>query len=192
MKKTKLLLLLPLFFLGACVPSKKYNDLQAKYVSAVEVNKKCNTQLDDTRTQFDVVKKELDRLSERLTALRADSIETHGLYLKYMSMHKDLNASYEKLLSNSSIDKDRLSSELKLLEQQRVSIARALLNNPQIILADEPTGNLDPAVTDDIMNLLHRISQNNTSVIMATHDYRLLDEEKGKVYKCEGGKINLA
>ena len=59
-------------------------------------------------------------------------------------------------------------------------------------MADDPTGNLDPAVTDDIMNLLHRISQNNTSVIMATHDYRLLDDEKGKVYKCEGSKINLA
>jgi len=82
--------------------------------------------------------------------------------------------------------------ELSGGEQQRVSIARALLNNPQIILADEPTGNLDPAVTDDIMALLYSISQKGTAVIMATHDYRLLDKDKGKVYKCEGAKIQLA
>jgi len=118
MKRIKLILLLPVFLMGACVPSKKFNDLQAKYNEAIDVNKKCNTQLEDIKTRFESVKNDLDRLNERLTALRADSLETHGLYNKYKVMHNDLNDSYEKLLNNSTIDKDRLASELKQLEQK--------------------------------------------------------------------------
>ncbi|MFW5752000.1 MAG: cell division ATP-binding protein FtsE [bacterium] len=74
-------------------------------------------------------------------------------------------------------------------EQQRVVIARALLNNPEIILADEPTGNLDPDTSNDIMRLLLEISQSGRAVIMATHNYMLVKRFVARTLKCENGKI---
>lgn len=83
----------------------------------------------------------------------------------------------------------KMPHELSGGEQQRVVIARALLNNPELIIADEPTGNLDPEVADDIMAVLKQINAEGTAVIMATHDYRLINKFYGKVYRCEGGKV---
>jgi len=74
-------------------------------------------------------------------------------------------------------------------EQQRVSIARALLNDPDIILADEPTGNLDPTTTQEILMLLFEISRNGKAVIMATHDYANMQTFSSRVIRCEGGKL---
>ena len=74
-------------------------------------------------------------------------------------------------------------------EQQRVVIARALLNDPEIILADEPTGNLDPETSEEIMRLLHDISSTGRAVIMATHNYSLLKKFPAKTFKCENGKV---
>lgn len=83
----------------------------------------------------------------------------------------------------------KMPFELSGGEQQRLGIARALLNDPELILADEPTGNLDPEVADDIMKLLKEISNKGTAVFMATHDYRLINKFFGKIYRCESGKI---
>jgi len=74
-------------------------------------------------------------------------------------------------------------------EQQRVVIARALLNDPDIILADEPTGNLDPETSEEIMRLLHDISSTGRAVIMATHNYSLLKKFPARTFKCEKGKV---
>jgi len=74
-------------------------------------------------------------------------------------------------------------------EQQSVAIARALLNNPAIILADEPTGNLDPDTTIDIVRLLRKISDNGQSVVMATHNYTLMQKYPSRVIRCEDGKV---
>ncbi|NOZ45280.1 MAG: ATP-binding cassette domain-containing protein [Chlorobi bacterium] len=74
-------------------------------------------------------------------------------------------------------------------EQQRIVVARALLNNPDIILADEPTGNLDPATSEDIINLLFEISKSGRAVIMATHNYTLLKKYQAKTYRCFDGKL---
>lgn len=74
-------------------------------------------------------------------------------------------------------------------EQQRIAIARALLNNPEIILADEPTGNLDPETSNGIMKLLLDISKSGKTVIMATHNYNLINKFPGKVVKCEEGTL---
>jgi cell division transport system ATP-binding protein len=74
-------------------------------------------------------------------------------------------------------------------EQQRVVIARALLNDPEIILADEPTGNLDPATSEDIMNILLEISKNGRAVMMATHNYNLIKRFPSRTLKCEGGQL---
>lgn len=76
-------------------------------------------------------------------------------------------------------------------EQQRVDIARALLNNPELILADEPTGNLDPDTTDKIMQLLISISKDmNTAILMATHDYRLLQQYPSRIVRVEDNSVS--
>lgn len=80
--------------------------------------------------------------------------------------------------------------ELSGGEQQRVDIARALLNSPKLILADEPTGNLDPETTDEIMNLLFQISKDlGTAIVMATHDYMVINKYPARMIRTEGGKV---
>ena len=74
-------------------------------------------------------------------------------------------------------------------EQQRVAIARALLNSPALILADEPTGNLDPETTEEILSLLHGLVRENRSVLMATHDHDALRRHPGRLIRCEKGRI---
>jgi len=74
-------------------------------------------------------------------------------------------------------------------EQQRIAIARALLNEPDIVLADEPTGNLDPETSNGIMKILFKISELGKTVIMATHNYNLIHKFPGRVIKCEEGTL---
>ena len=74
-------------------------------------------------------------------------------------------------------------------EQQRVAIARAMLNNPELILADEPTGNLDPQTSVEVMEVLQQINKNGNTILMATHDYALLLKYPSKTLKCDGQKV---
>lgn len=77
-------------------------------------------------------------------------------------------------------------------EQQRVAIARAMINNPAIILADEPTGNLDPETSENIIHLLSDISMSGTAVLMATHDAALMEKFKSKTLECVDGKVIMS
>ena len=77
-------------------------------------------------------------------------------------------------------------------EQQSIAIARALLNEPLIILADEPTGNLDPDTTIDVMRLLRKISESGTAVLMATHNYTLMQKYPSRVIRCDSGTITCS
>lgn len=74
-------------------------------------------------------------------------------------------------------------------EQQRLSIARALLNNPKVLLADEPTGNLDPITRWEIMEVLMQVNKQGTTVLMATHDFSIIQKYPGKTFKCEDGLV---
>jgi cell division transport system ATP-binding protein len=83
----------------------------------------------------------------------------------------------------------KLPSQLSGGEQQRVGIARALINDPEIILADEPTGNLDPTTSEGIVDLLRDISSSGRAVLMATHDYALFNRFPSRTIRCESGHV---
>jgi len=83
----------------------------------------------------------------------------------------------------------KLPNQLSGGEQQRVVIARALLNNPDIILADEPTGNLDPETSEEIMQILFDIKNSGRAILMATHNYTILKKYPEKTFKCEAGNL---
>ena len=84
---------------------------------------------------------------------------------------------------------ERMPDELSGGEQQRVAVARAFVNRPMILIADEPTGNLDPATSVGIMKLLDRINRTGTTVVMATHDSSVVDQMRKRVIELEGGRV---
>ncbi len=104
---------------------------------------------------------------------------------------KEIDAKIEDVLAKVDIKTKgfKMPYQLSGGEQQRVAIARALLNNPEMILADEPTGNLDPKTSIEIMNVLEEINKLGITILMATHDYALILKFPHKTMKCEAGKV---
>lgn len=104
---------------------------------------------------------------------------------------EDMNEKIEEVLTKVTMQKHALKMPHQLSggEQQRIAIARAILNDPELILADEPTGNLDPQTSVEIMELLKSINAQGKTVIMATHDYALLLKFPSKTLKFEDGKV---
>ena len=94
-----------------------------------------------------------------------------------------------KLVNVNSSDQ-KFPFELSGGEQQRVAIARALLNHPELIIAEEPTGNLDPETSQEIMQLFQKLHQGGISIIMATHDYNMIVKFPGKIFQCDQGSFN--
>jgi cell division transport system ATP-binding protein len=122
------------------------------------------------------------------------SIEDNLRFVMHATGWKDKTLIAERI--KDVLEKVGLRTKIKKMpheisggEQQRVVIARALLNDPEIILADEPTGNLDPDTSEEIMLLLKDIAKSGTSVLMATHDYQLIRTFPSRIIKCENGKV---
>lgn len=104
----------------------------------------------------------------------------------------DIDNRINQVLSKVDLEKKgfKMPHQLSGGEQQRVVIARALLNDPDVILADEPTGNLDPETSESIMTLLREISGSGRAVLMATHNYTLLKKYPARTFKCDDGKLS--
>ena len=102
-----------------------------------------------------------------------------------------INSRIDEVLNNVHLTgiKNKMPYELSGGEQQRTAIARALLNNPKIILADEPTGNLDPMKSEQIIQLLKEINENGTTIIIATHDYEVIKKFKSRIIRCSNKTI---
>ena len=104
---------------------------------------------------------------------------------------EEINQKIEEVLEKVGMKAQihKKAFELSGGEQQRVAIARALLNDPELILADEPTGNLDPKTSLEVMELLNKIHQSGKTILMATHDYQLIVKFKHKTLKVEAGEV---
>ncbi len=140
------------------------------------------------RRKLGIVFQDFQLLSDR-------TIEQNLEFVLKATGWKDANLITERV--KDVLDKVGLRSKIKKMphelsggEQQRIVVARALLNDPEIILADEPTGNLDPETSKEIMHLLRQISHNGTAVLMATHDYHLIRAFPSRIIKCENGLIH--
>lgn len=104
---------------------------------------------------------------------------------------KEIESRIEEVLTKVGLDYKgyKMPHQLSGGEQQRVVIARALLNDPEIILADEPTGNLDPETSEQIMDILFEIQASGRAIVMATHNYNLIKKFPARTFKCEDGKL---
>ena len=102
-----------------------------------------------------------------------------------------INSRIIEVLEKVHIEKliNKFTSQLSGGEQQKVAIARALLNNPKLIIADEPTGNLDPKTSIEVMDILMELNKKGNTILMATHDFILIDKFPNRTYICESGKI---
>lgn len=104
---------------------------------------------------------------------------------------EEMNVKIDEVLDKVGMKnyQGKMPHQLSGGEQQRIAIARALLNDPELILADEPTGNLDPQTSVEVMNLLRKINETGKTIVMATHDYALLLKYPSKTLKFEEGKV---
>jgi cell division transport system ATP-binding protein len=104
---------------------------------------------------------------------------------------KDMQRRMHEVLAKVNLETkgNKMPHKLSGGEQQRVGIARALVNNPEIILADEPTGNLDPETSEGIISLLFDISKTGSAVLMATHNYNFFEKFPARTLRCEDGNI---
>ena len=125
------------------------------------------------------------------------SVEKNLLFVLEATGWKDKNLMDDRInevLTSVGMQtkKHKMPHQLSGGEQQRIAIARALLNHPELILADEPTGNLDPETSNDIMTLLKSIStERQCAVLMATHDYHMIQNFPGEAIKCEDGGVTV-
>lgn len=105
---------------------------------------------------------------------------------------KDMDERIDEVLEAVGMQDKKASMPYELSggEQQRVAIARSILNKPKVIIADEPTGNLDPETADNIISLLKQVSLTGTAVMMSTHNIPMLDKYQGIVYQCKDGRLN--
>lgn len=157
-------------------------------VAGFDLKKLSEKEIPFLRRKLGIVFQDFQLLTDR-------SIEQNLEFVMKATGWKDQKLISERLLD--VLEKVGLRSKIKKMphelsggEQQRVVIARALLNDPELILADEPTGNLDPETSEEIVTLLKQISQSGTAVLMASHDYHIIRTFPSRIIKCEAGLVH--
>ena len=156
------------------------------YVAGKEINKLSNWKVPKLRRQVGTVFQDFRLLPNKTVS------ENVAFALQVIGKSKaDINKLVPETLEMVGLDGKghRMPDELSGGEQQRVAIARAFVNRPMILIADEPTGNLDPTTSIGIMKLLDRINRTDTTVVMATHDQSIVDQMRKRVIELEDGRI---
>jgi cell division transport system ATP-binding protein len=169
-----------------------YNELDIEEAETATVLD--NDMLTIRRWQVPALRRQMGIIFQDFQLLTDRNVEKNLRFVLKSTGWKDqeeIDARINQVLDDVGMTdkKQKMPHELSGGEQQRVAIARAILNSPKLIVADEPTANLDPETADGIMQLLRHISQTGAAVIMSTHNMPLLDKYPGIVYRCENGEI---
>lgn len=149
------------------------------------------------RRQLHKLRRKLGMIFQDFNLLSDRTVEDNLKFVMRATGWKDkhlMNNRIDELLDAVGLryKKHKYPHQMSGGEQQRVAIARALINDPYLLIADEPTGNLDPETSEEILRLLMKLrDEKNTAIILATHDYRLMDEFPGNIYCCRNGKLSL-
>lgn len=168
-----------------------YGDLPLKEGSA----KVADFELENIkRSKIPYLRRNLGIVFQDFQLLSDRNVNDNLLFVLKATGWKDkskMNERVEEVLKNVGLENKgyKFPHELSGGEQQRVVVARALLNEPDLILADEPTGNLDPETSVEIMNLLFDISKKGKAILMATHDFHLMEKFPSRIIKCENSTI---
>lgn len=168
-----------------------YGDIKLKEGAGTVVDynlrKLKDRRIPDLRRQLGIVFQDFQLLSDR-------SVERNLDFVLRATGWKSANKRSDRIVE--VLEAVGLADKLKFLphqlsggEQQRIAIARSLLNEPKLILADEPTGNLDPITSEEVMELLHEINGKGTSILMATHDFDLISKFPKRTLMCEDKKV---
>ena len=156
-------------------------------IDGIEIDKIKKNQIPFLRRKIGIIFQDFKLLSDRSVHKNLEFVLKATEWKDKIKIDERID---EVLNQVGMIDiKDRFPHQLSGGEQQRVSIARAILNKPDLILADEPTGNLDPATSKEIMNLLVDINNQGSTVLMATHDYDMISNFPKKTLRLEDGKL---
>ena len=159
------------------------------YIAGHKLHKIKTKEIPFLRRKLGIVFQDFQLLTDR-------TVEDNLKFVMKATGWKDkdkIKSRIDEVLNSVSLDTKgfKMPFELSGGEQQRVAIARALINDPEVILADEPTGNLDPEISEDIIKLLMKISKSGKVVIVATHDYAHFSKYPSQTIKCENGKVVL-
>lgn len=140
------------------------------------------------RRKIGIIFQDFQLLKDRTVYKNLEFVLKATGWTNSMSINEQINSCLDKVhISELS---EKYPSQLSGGQKQKAAIARALLNNPEIIIADEPTGNLDPKSSVEIMNVLTEINQNGNTILMATHDFLLLKQYRGRILRCNEGMID--
>jgi cell division transport system ATP-binding protein len=168
-----------------------YGDLHIKtgegVVAGYDLKKLTTTEVPFLRRKIGIVFQDFQLLTDRSVEKNLEFVLRATGWTNEIEISARIREVLDKVGLRSKIAK--MPHELSGGEQQRVVIARALLNNPEVILADEPTGHLDPETSEEIAQLLHQISQTGTAVVLATHDYHIIRTHPARILNCDNGQV---
>ena len=157
-------------------------------IDGIEIDKIKKNQIPFLRRKIGIIFQDFQLLKDRTVYKNLEFVLNATGWSNKNMIKERINSCLEKVhISNLTY---KYPSQLSGGQKQKVAIARSLLNEPEIIIADEPTGNLDPKSSIDVMDVLQEINQNGNTIVMATHDFILLKKYKGRILRCKDGKID--